>query len=136
LTGFKRGDVFVTFWVALAVMAIVLLQQGIISRLPRELFLTMVQTVVILLMTYASKDLYIRNAKRRAEDATLMAVHFSAIYSHIERSGSIDNAACRQLCSLDRSRAHRLLQALEKEGLLRGAGQGDARMYTKSSVAG
>ena len=128
---FKRGEFIVTFWVVLAVAALTIWQMKIIPRMPNELFRTALQALGIMFGSYASKGLFKKSSKRKAEDTKLAGGFSSKILDYISQNGSIDNEACQSLTGLPRYSALRVLRKLEKDRVLRREGKGKGIKYLK-----
>ncbi|MCX5782006.1 MAG: hypothetical protein NT145_04805 [Elusimicrobia bacterium] len=130
---FKRGEFIVSFWIVLTVIALTIWQMRIIARMPNELFRTALQALGVMFGTYASKGLYKESSKKKAEDRTLVNDNQSKVIEYIKANGSIDNETCQKVFNLDRGRAYRLLERLEKQGLIKSEGTGKASKYTLKS---
>ena len=127
---FKRGEFIVSFWIVLTVIALMIWQMKIIARMPNELFRTALQALAIMFGSYASKGLYTKSSKKKAEDQTLVNDNQGKVIEYIKANGSIDNEACQKVFNLDRGRAYRLLEKLEKQGVVKSEGTGKASKYT------
>ena len=119
---FRRGELIVTFWVVLAVIGLSIWQLRLIERMPNELFRTALQALGIMFGTYASKGLYGKAKKKSAETVMAESDARQKVIGYIKAKGSIDSEECRKECGLDRGRAYRLLEKLEKEGLIKSEG--------------
>jgi hypothetical protein len=122
---FKRGEVIVTFWVSLYVLSIVLLQQGLISRLPFEIQATAVGSLGILIGTWASKD---KLSSRRKKTA-IHSAHSQKVLAYVDTNKYIENEACQTLTGLGADQVYRLLKRLEADGELGSEGTKRGRRY-------
>jgi hypothetical protein len=125
--------VIVAFWVLLAVVAIVLLQVRLISRLPNELFRTALQAVGVLFGTYASKGLHSRSKKQKEDDLGLSSQHGQKIVDYIAANGAIDNEACQKVTGLGQYQVYRLLKRLQDDGVLKSEGANKGRKYIRTA---
>jgi len=126
---FKRGEFIVTFWVVLAVVAMSIWQMKLIANMPAELFRTAMQALAIMFGTYASKGLYGKTKQKKVADFQVEDDLKQKVLDYIKTNGSVDNDTCQKTFGIDRGKAYRILEKLEKEKLIKSEGTGKAIKY-------
>lgn len=153
---FQRGEIIVYSWVFLFIAAVVLSQVKMISRMPMELTRTTIQSVTLLIATIGSRWVYQNKKQLRIADSGLRIKEVTEnekgqaapppkgtpntdwecevkVTEYIEKNGEITNDDVRAMLGIDRNRAYRFLEKLEKEGKIISSGEKKGAKYVKKS---
>ena len=125
----SRGLLIVGAWALVFGAAVLLRDMNRIGQVPEPLIYTFGEVVAIYFGTGVSKYLQGKNLAR-AKEADARAADYSGKALELAKAaGSITNETCQKEFNLSRDQAYRLLEKLEKQGLLKCEGSGPATRY-------
>ena len=131
----SRGLVIVGAWAALFGVVVLLRDMGRIGYAPEPLIYTFGEVVAIYFGTNVSKYLQGKSLARAKEADARAADYSDKALALARATGSITNETCQREFNLSRDQAYRLLEKLEKQGMIKCEGSGPATKYVPAANA-
>ncbi|OGS23488.1 MAG: hypothetical protein A2297_01680 [Elusimicrobia bacterium RIFOXYB2_FULL_48_7] len=125
----SRGELIVGSWALLAGATVFLWQLKLVASIPAPLLYTLGEVFAIYFGTNISKYLKQKNAKQAIETESDAMSYGSQALEYARSNGSVDNEYCQKQFGLSKDQAYRLLNRLEKRGVLKASGGGRNREY-------
>ncbi|OGS22545.1 MAG: hypothetical protein A2252_02925 [Elusimicrobia bacterium RIFOXYA2_FULL_39_19] len=101
------------------------------TAVPAPLLYTLGEVFAIYFGTSVSKYLKQKNTKQTIDTESNAMSYGAQALECAKKNGSIDNDFCQKEFSLSKDQAYRLLNKLEKQGVLKPVGAGRNRMYVE-----